>query len=42
MCRNRPRFEDLEPPAQRALARDAQLSAVARCLGALDLALGAR
>ncbi|HEX5137884.1 MAG TPA: HNH endonuclease signature motif containing protein [Planctomycetota bacterium] len=41
MCRNRPRFEDLEPPAQRALTRDAQLSAVARCLGALDLALGA-
>ncbi|MCK6460602.1 MAG: HNH endonuclease, partial [Planctomycetes bacterium] len=41
MCRKRPRFEDLSPAEQQALEDDARLSAVARCLGALDLALGA-
>jgi hypothetical protein len=41
MCRKQPRFEDLTPAEQHALKLDAQLSAVARCHGALDLALGA-
>jgi hypothetical protein len=41
MCRRGPRFEDLDPAQQYALKLGAKLSAVARSLGALDLALGA-
>jgi hypothetical protein len=41
MCRNRPCFDDLTPAERHALTLDARLSAVARCHGALDLALGA-
>jgi hypothetical protein len=41
MCRACARFEDLSPLEQDALNLGARLSAVARSLGALDLALGA-